>query len=148
MFRYAGIPYYFTSRSAGLLASHNASFFSPSSIVRVTSISQTLVDSLHMPIRCGGPSVVLEAWENAIDEGRLDQNDIAGLLTKLNYCRLTRRVGCLVERLLPHIEECLASVLDAESRRLEGQEDVPPDTLFPGYGGKGFDTRWQLTYPE
>jgi predicted transcriptional regulator of viral defense system len=33
-------------------------------MVRITTLEQTLLDTLHRPLSCGGPPIVIEAWEH------------------------------------------------------------------------------------
>jgi hypothetical protein len=43
---------------------------SPRTWLRITTLEQTLLDTLLQPLRCVGEAVVLEAWENGVSEGK------------------------------------------------------------------------------
>ena len=45
--------------------------YGPRAQIRITTLEQTLLDSLYKPFLCGGPEVVFEAWQDAVD--RLDR---------------------------------------------------------------------------
>jgi predicted transcriptional regulator of viral defense system len=69
--------------------------------IRVTSLEQTLLDTLHRPLNCGGAAVVFEAWDTGAD--RLDHDKLATLLHRINDLRLTRRVAYMLSYMLSHL---------------------------------------------
>ena len=96
LFTFEGTPYYVTMRDRLLIPGVQTVRIASHFQMRVTTLEQTLLDTLHRPWSCGGPSVVFEAWERGtpiIDDARLAQ-----YLSALPHPDLTRRVGCLLEQ--------------------------------------------------
>jgi len=142
IFDFGGVSFYFTMRDASLLRSFSWHQASPDAIVRVTSLEQTLLDSLHMPIRCGGPPVVMEAWGEAIDEGRIRQSKLASILREASNEKLARRVGCMFDELSEEVAPELAEVLDPVAHALEASRGDDELSLLPGYEANGYNRKW------
>ncbi|MFT3882954.1 MAG: hypothetical protein QM703_25270 [Gemmatales bacterium] len=70
LFTYKGLRYYKTTKENRLVPGIQTRFLNPTSIVRITSLEQTLLDTLHRPLSCGGPAVVMEAWEQGITRAK------------------------------------------------------------------------------
>ena len=96
LFRYQGVPYYVTYRDPALMPGIQTVRLSPSCQVRMTTLEQTLLDTLHRPWSCGGPSVVFEAWERGLP--LLDDTRLGLCLLKINRGDLTRRAGYMLEQ--------------------------------------------------
>jgi predicted transcriptional regulator of viral defense system len=95
LFRYQGVPYYVTCRDPALMPGIQTVRLSPSCLVRMTTLEQTLLDTLHRPWSCGGPSVVFEAWARGLPV--LDDGRLALCLRKINRTDFTRRVGYMLD---------------------------------------------------
>jgi predicted transcriptional regulator of viral defense system len=111
--------------------------------IRVTTVEQTLVDTLHRPMSCGGAAVVFEAWDTGAD--RLDHNSLATLLARVDDPRLTRRVGYMLSHRLGTLEPHLLSVLTAAQRRSPVLTDAV--SLLNGVPYTTHDARWNLLVP-
>ena len=61
----------------------------------MTTLEQTLLDTLHKPWSCGGSSVVFEAWERGVP--LLDEERTAEYLMKIGRFDLTRRGGYMLD---------------------------------------------------
>lgn len=96
LFRYQDVPYYVTQRDLALMPGIQTVRLSPSCQVRITTLEQTLLDTLHRPWSCGGPSVVFEAWERGLPI--LDDTRLAQYLRMINRADYTRRAGYMLEQ--------------------------------------------------
>lgn len=91
-----GIPYYVSKRDRRLLPGIQTVAMSPHFMVRATTLEQTLLDTLHRPWSCGGPTVVFEAWEQAVS--RIDESRLGNYLERIASPVLCRRVGYMLEQ--------------------------------------------------
>jgi len=111
-------------------------------LARITTLEQTLLDTLHRPWACGGPSVVFEAWERGatlMDETRMAQH-----LRALDNAALSRRVGYLLEQQGHAVTDpALRGMLQDAQRQFatERQEPVP---LLPGVPATQTVEEWGL----
>ncbi|MCU0725596.1 MAG: hypothetical protein MUE73_07395 [Planctomycetes bacterium] len=90
---------------------------------------------------------MLEAWEEAVQSGRLDQKKLAGLLTRLGYAKTTRRVGYLFDRCGWPAASPLRKVLALAERGIDRKAEADPLPLFADYEGGEYHARWHLTVP-
>ena len=140
-FTYQGLRYYMTSREPRFLRYHQLRHLSDKSRYRVTTLEQTLVDTLHRPTSCGGPAVVFEAWESAAEV--LNPEKMTTLLRQIGDLRLLRRAGYMLGRggLNREVLEEL-EVLGAPTG-----EDEPALSLLPGIPYSTLDPRWRVLVP-
>jgi predicted transcriptional regulator of viral defense system len=75
----------------------------------MTTIEQTMLDTLGYPLRCGGEGVVFEAWERGT--GLWNEDRFAEYLEKIDQPEMDRRVGAILETL----------ELKADSRKLHAR---------------------------
>ena len=68
---------------------------SPGTNLRITTIEQTLLNTLQYPFHCGGQEVALEAWERHI--GQIDGDLLLDYLRTIRIDPLTRRVGAIFD---------------------------------------------------
>jgi hypothetical protein len=139
-----GTPYYLTFRDPHNLVGTEQRLLSDKARVTVTTLEQTLLDTLHRPMSCGGPPVVFEAWETAPQLG-LDVTRMAALLTTIGDARLARRTGWMLQQ----IDLPVPPVLDDTIRILRAQV---PDTSAPvpalaGMPYRVLDATWHLLVP-
>jgi predicted transcriptional regulator of viral defense system len=90
LFAYRGAEYYETHRESRYLTSTQKRPLHGEFHFRVTSLDQTLIDTLDRPVACGGAAVVFEAWESA--QRRINPRRMAALLGVINHPHLSRRV--------------------------------------------------------
>lgn len=139
-FTFLGTPYYKTAREPRYLVEDQHRELSSRSWCRVTTIEQTLIDTMHRPMSCGGPAVVFEAWEHAAARVRADR--MLRLLRVIGDHRLVRRVGYMMyQSAMPAVNEVQA--LAAEL----GANNAPPVPLFGGIPYSTVDQRWNLRAP-
>ena len=95
IFRFDEVPYYVTRRDASLAPGIQLRVVSPKTWLRITTIEQTLLDTLLQPVRCGGEAVILEAWEKGVKD--MDMDRMAEHLTKIQREDLDRRVAAVLD---------------------------------------------------
>ena len=144
-FEYSGVAYYLTLREDRYLAEPQFRYLSEKSQFRVTTLEQTLLDSLHRPMACGGPAVVFEAWDSAIERVAADR--ILELLRGLADEALTRRAGYMLTRIgMSHVAPEIADLL-SEFRFAAAAAFRPPYSLFQGIPYTRLDKQWGLLVP-
>jgi len=144
-FTYQETPYYTTARDRVLVPGVQTRYLGERSLVRVTTLEQTLLDTLHRPLSSGGPAVVNEAWDTALDS--LDESRLVKYLEQVDDPALERRIGFLLEargygpagRLAARLTEIAGRVADGSLR------DAIP--LFQGYPGTCTDPAWRVEFP-
>ncbi|MEI8096398.1 MAG: hypothetical protein WCG80_19470 [Spirochaetales bacterium] len=133
-FEYQGVPIYSTKRLARTLVGLKTYVVGPRTSYRMTSVEQTLVDCLHRPGACGGPSVVFEAWKKGVE--RISQSRLAAVL-EASAPVLRRRTATMLESFGTKLEQELLNLLD-----------IPPKPVVPllnGYPAGETETRWGVS---
>lgn len=140
LFNYEGVPYYVTYRDPRLIPGIQTVHLSPTCQVRMTTLEQTLLDTLHKPWSCGGSSVVFEAWERGLP--LLDETRVLEYLKKIGRTDLTRRVGYMLENNnYSPVDPKLCKLLnDAKAKVKKGQ--MPTIPLLPDVPSKSLDDTW------
>ena len=145
-FLYQDIPYYVTTRSRRRMPGIQDRYFTNKTVISITTYEQTLIDTLHHPLSCGGPSVVFEAWENAVSG--LDQDRLLNYLQEIDDEQLNRRVGYLLTEHLEHeLETQLDNYLQRTKRTTISDQMVTPVSLLPGYQYSHTSLEWRLEVP-
>lgn len=142
---YQGLPYYKTSRSADLLVGYQLRYLDPRNLARVTTLEQTLVDTLHRPISCGGPEVVFESWQNGLD--RLDDELLAALLERIGREDLSRKVGWMLETMERPVTGKLADYLERVRRAVDRSDPMAIVPVLQGFENPHVDRRWLVGTP-
>jgi predicted transcriptional regulator of viral defense system len=140
LFKYEGVPYYVTYRDPRLIPGIQTVHLSSTCQVRMTTLEQTLLDTLHKPWSCGGPSVVFEAWERGLP--LLDETRVLEYLKKIGRTDLTRRVGYMLENnnYSPVHPKLCKLLNDAKAKVKKGQRPTIP--LLPDVPSKSLDDTW------
>ncbi len=145
-FLYHGIPYYITNRESTRVPGIQQRHYTDKTVFSITTYEQTLLDTLERPLSCGGPSVVFEAWENAV--GELDQKRILDHLRTIKDQRLTRRVGFMLH---DHLQHKLDTDLRRYLYRIRSQHSKDQAaamiSLLPGYEFSHPNHGWGLEVP-
>jgi predicted transcriptional regulator of viral defense system len=144
-FYFCGIPYYCTSRDRHLIPGIQSRHLNDKTIFNITTLEQTLLDTLHRPLNCGGPSVVFEAWERALDSA--NERRMVEYITQINDMRLNRRVGFILENLGYQPQREMKEILD-HSLKTINKED--PESLIPLFTGLKYshsNPKWLLEVP-
>lgn len=130
LFSYDGMPFYKTSRERRLLPGVQLRYVGATTVIRITNLEQTLLDTLHRPMACGGPPVVFEAWDQGLK--RVHEDRIADYLGSMDHGPLVQRLGYMLDDLdyKPHSK--LRGVLDQYLSRLNPADPSVYQQLFPG----------------
>jgi hypothetical protein len=147
-FAYGGLAYYVTSREASRVAGIQSRYLNDRTRFRITTLEQTLLDTLHRPHNCGGPPVVYEAWETGAE--RLNPERLAQLLERIGDPRLARRVGYMLDQYATSPSPALAEVLSRARPSSTGAGSSGDDTvvpLLPGVPSTAIDAHWGLAVP-
>ncbi len=143
LFRYQGTPFYMTQREPSLIPGIQTVRYSPSCLVRMTTLEQTLLDTLHRPWNCGGPSVVFEAWERGLP--LLDDARLAHCLKSIGRTDFTRRAGYMLEQ-FGHAaadNDLQALLSDAKDKVKSGTAPIIP--LLPRVPATLHNSTWGIT---
>lgn len=136
-FTYQGVSYYTTTRDRALIPGVQTRYLNDKTLIRITTLEQTLLDALHRPLSCGGPEVVLEAWENGLDS--LQEARLVEYVDRLADPALLRRIGYLLQSLdFEPGPELQARIEEA------WRSDTSVIPLFQGYTAAYVDHDWHL----
>jgi predicted transcriptional regulator of viral defense system len=130
LFSYDGMPFYKTSREKRLLPGVQSRYIGPAAVIRIANLEQTLLDALHRPLACGGPSVVFEAWERGLE--RMNEDRLADYLTSMNHRPIAQRLGYMLDDLEYRPGSNLRNVLDRYLSQLDPADSSLYQQLFPG----------------
>jgi hypothetical protein len=126
LFRYQGASGYLTKRRRSDVVGVQRRVIGSRTSLRMTTLEQTLLDTMRYPRHCGGESVVFEAWERAVD--RWDVDRLADHLAQLNQPEADRRVGAMLDLLdMPGGSTKLQARLDIVREALEKSNVMPPE---------------------
>ncbi len=137
-----GVPYYSTQRTAQLVAGVQRRTLAPWLVVRCTTVAQTLIDGVLRSYCCGGPSVVIEAWEQAAEVTSAET--LIELAEQIGHPPVSRRVGYMIETVAGFRDTVSPARLE---RLYPAGQDAPPIPLFPGFTPRTTNDRWQLQVP-
>ncbi len=147
IFHFAEVACYETRRDVTFVPGIQVRVVSPRTWLRITTLEQTLLDTLLQPLRCGGEAVILEAWENgakAMDADRMSEH-----LGKIQRDDLGRRVGAVLDIIGADVAaSSLGRRLGALKKRLAAASAETPD--IPLLRGCDFPDRseaWKVQIP-
>jgi predicted transcriptional regulator of viral defense system len=109
VFEFEGVSCYLTKRNPSFVPGIQTRIVGSRTILRMTTIEQTMIDTLGYPLHCGGEGVVFEAWERGT--GLWNEDRFAEYLQKIDQPEMDRRVGAILETL----------ELKADSRKLQAR---------------------------
>jgi predicted transcriptional regulator of viral defense system len=142
LFTYDGTLYYQTTRDQTLVPGVQEVQFSPTLLARVTTLEQTLLDTLHNPWSCGGPAVVFEAWQNGVP--LIDDSLFNEYLCKIGRVDFDLRVGYMLEQFeYDYCSEGLAKRF-VNAKKLIKQRNLPLLPLLPKVPGQNKNMEWGL----
>lgn len=146
-FAYRGVPYYLSDRDQRRIPGVQSRYFSNRTIFNVTTFEQTLLDTLHRPLHCGGQAVVFEAWETALSA--LNEARLLDYLRTIDDPKLDRRVGYLLTVAMKYkpgtaLAEHLAHAAGSQRAGREPSDYIP---LLTGVRYQRTDDRWRLEVP-
>ncbi len=147
IFSYSGTPYYQTERTPRLMPGVQRRVNGPRGQLRITTLEQTLLDTFHKPQNCGGPAVVLEAWQSAFDSKRIDENRLLSHLKKMEYKSTTRRLGALLHQFQYEPGEELHHYLTKIKATVDRTSSHSEISLLPGFQYSRLDEDWLVHLP-
>ncbi len=147
LFRYQDTPFYSTRRVDRLIPGIQTRNYGPRSRIRMTTLEQTLLDTLYKPFHCGGPEVVFEAWREGMTSRRVDEERLAEYLRRMNYPATSRRVGVMLELVgrTPG-DELRRTLLDVQEA-IDRQGLHARISLLPGVEYQDLNERWMVSTP-
>ena len=145
LFNYDGIPFYKTSRETRLLLGVQSRYVGPTTVIRITNLEQTLIDTLHRPLHCGGPAVVFEAWDEGLK--RMNEDRLADYLASIDYRPAVQRLGYMLDDLDFKPRAKLRSVLDQYLSQLDPADSTVYQQLFPGIEYHNLRLPWLVYGP-
>jgi len=147
IFHFEEVACYETRRDASLVPGVQMRVVSPRSWLRITTLEQTLLDTLLQPLRCGGEAVILEAWENGANA--MDADRMSEYLGKIQRDDLGRRVGAVLDLIGADVaKSSLGQRLGALKERLTGATAETPDIpLLWGFRFPDRNEAWKVKIP-
>ncbi|HEV3257494.1 MAG TPA: hypothetical protein VG013_11480 [Gemmataceae bacterium] len=147
LFRYHGIPFYSTRRSARLVPGVQTRGHGPRTQVRITTLEQTLLDTLYKPFHCGGPEVVFEAWQEGVASRRVDEERLVEYLRAMNYPATARRLGVMLGLVSGTPGDELRRFLEACQGAIDRQSPYAHISLLPGVDYQKLNEPWLVNTP-
>jgi predicted transcriptional regulator of viral defense system len=144
-FSYNGIPFYSTKRLLESAPGIKTRILSPLTKVRMTTIEQTLLDTLQYPYQCGGTETVFEAWESRIES--INEELMLTYLKKIQIDPLTRRLGAILNLYNYHPKDKLDSYLKKMRGKFIGVPEFKPIGVLRGIEYSRLDSTWNVTIP-
>ena len=111
----------------------------------MTTIEQTLLDTLQYPYHCGGPEIVFEAWQTARD--RYEEEDLLEGLKLIGLPPLIRRLGAIYNLFNYKPSKCLGTFLEEKRDQFFMQSQNPPIPLLRGLVFSQLDSYWNVLVP-
>ena len=144
LFNWRGAGYFVTQRDPRYFTDVEHKRIAQFAWFRVTTLEQTLIDTLHRPGHCGGLDVVFECWESAAP--RVDAERLARVVLSIGDELLKRRVGWMME------QHGVGEGAALDSLRGNGQLTHSNDpsqwpALFGGMPLDRVDRNWRLRVP-
>ena len=144
-FSYQDLAFYSTRRKDYTIPGIQLRVLNPRTNIRITTIEQTLLDTFQYPFRCGGPSVIFEAWKT--HKNKINESKILDYLKKIDSNNLSRRVGAMFEifkyrsgiELSNHLKEIQNNILITN--------DILNIPLFKGISYSNINTNWKILMP-
>ena len=145
LFNYEGVPFYCTKRVKSSIPGIKIRVISSRANLRITTIEQTLLDTLQYPFHCGGQEVALEAWGRHI--GQIDGDLLFDYLRTIRIDPLTRRVGAIFDLFGIPLAKDLDFFLKESKSRIFSQSEVPEIPLFRGINCQRSNPSWKILIP-
>ncbi|MGL5017205.1 MAG: type IV toxin-antitoxin system AbiEi family antitoxin domain-containing protein [Luteolibacter sp.] len=144
-FRFQGLPCYTTGRDTTTIPGIQTRDYGPRTQLRITTLEQTMLDTLWQPLKCGGESVVFEAWERGVQ--RWNPERMAKHLAAINRPDWERRVGAMLSLLGVETDGSLQGLLATRKETLRQSMDHQHLPLMPGLPASRLLTEWGILTP-
>jgi predicted transcriptional regulator of viral defense system len=143
LFRYSGVCGYLTRRDPRYLQGGQQQWYSPECIIRITSLEQSLLDTLIRPYSCGGLSVIFESWQRG--SSRVDPEVLMSLMKSIGDPLLSRRAAFMLNVNGYSQDDALEGWIMEQHRMAKSQNAIP---LLPAMPGGKLDKDWMLEIPQ
>ena len=130
LFTFRGLRYYKTIRDKKLIPGIQTRYTGPTSLIRITTLEQTLLDTLHRPLSCGGLAVVMEAWSQGLS--RVNEDKLEMYLRQMGHLPIAQRVGYVLNNLGYKPGKALTTTLESFLSQLNPNDPNAYQQLFPG----------------
>ncbi|HEY7326062.1 MAG TPA: hypothetical protein VH592_00375 [Gemmataceae bacterium] len=147
LFRFQGVPFYSIRRSTRLVPGVQTRRHGPRAQVRITTLEQTLLDTLYKPFHCGGPEVVFEAWQEGVASRRIDEERLVAYLRAMNYPATARRLSVMMELAGGAPGGELRRFLEACQEAIDRQSPHARISLLPGIDYQNLNEAWLVNTP-
>jgi hypothetical protein len=147
LFRYQGVPFYYTRRSARLVPGVQTRAHGPRTRLRITTLEQTLLDTLYKPFHCGGPEVVFEAWQHGVATQHMDEERLVEYLRAMNYPASARRLGVMLGLVGYTAGDELRQFLEACRGAIDRQSRYARISLLPSVDYQNLNEDWLVNTP-
>lgn len=145
LFDYQGIPCYTTQRDPSLVPGIQHRIIGSRTRLKITTFEQTMLDALIHPRRCGGESVVFEAWERGTqrwDASRMDKH-----LDAIGREDLERRVGAMLSVISRDIPAPLRNRLNFRKDACMAMSADQTISLLHGFSYSNTLSEWLVDVP-
>jgi hypothetical protein len=147
LFRHQDIPFYFTRRSARLVPGVQSREYGPRTRIRITTLEQTLLDTLYKPFHCGGPEVVFEAWQEGMNTRQVDEGRMVEYLKAMDYPATARRLAVMLGMVGYTPGDELRRLLEAYKGAIDRQSPFAKISLLPGLNYRALNEDWLVRTP-
>jgi len=142
-FRFQGADYYTTNRDKSSIPGWQTRTRGPRTNLQMTTIEQTMLDTLWQSLKFGGESIVFEVWERGVQVWNSEK--MAKHLATIDRQDWTRRVGAMLSLTGLKAEGNLKSLLEKSGKHLSGDE--VPLALMPGLPATNLIKEWGILSP-
>ena len=143
VFKFNDVSYYRNRRNKHLVPGIKTRYLGSKTIYSLTTLEQTLLDTLQYPLHCGGPPIVFEAWENAL--GKIDEERLLEHLSSIGSDIVSRRAATMLALLDHKTGNELSGFFDEVKDKIDGStSDIP---LLSGMDYHELDKTWLTRIP-
>lgn len=144
-FSYQDLAFYSTKRKDYTIPGIQVRVLNPRTNIRITTIEQTLLDTLQYPYRCGGPAVIFEAWKT--HKNKIDESKILDYMKKIGSDNLSRRVGAMFEIFKYKSGNELSNHLNEIQNTILPTNKILNIPLFKGISYSNINMNWKILIP-
>ncbi len=144
-FRFQGVACYTTGREKSTIPGIQTREYGTRTRLRITSVEQTMLDTLWQPLKCGGESLVFEVWERGVQKWNSDK--MAKHLEAISRPDWERRVGAVLAMLGIEPDGRLKRLLETRKDSVKQANDTAPLPLMPGLPASRLLSEWGILTP-
>ena len=142
-FRFQGADYYTTNRDESTIPGLQTRAYGSRTNLRITTLEQTMLDTLWQPLKFGGESIIFEVWERGVELWNPER--MAKHLVAIGRQDWTRRVGAMLSLIGLETDGSLQSLLEESRKQIS--ETTPPLAMMPGVPGTNLIKQWSILSP-